>query len=140
MKYAELSIGNLVYYNGNAIKVESITKREVGYHTQPNENNMHFAKMCEILPIPITEEILLKIGFKKCIDGNKLYRYAIAECIMEIRFLDIGTLIKLENYKSDYVRKVHLPQTPYIHQLQNAYLLVTGKEFELCRERLLIHI
>ena len=85
----------------------------------------------EIEPIPITEELLLEIGFKKDVDANSLYRYAIDNCLFEIRLWDIGTLIKLENYCEDCVRKVHLPKTPNLHQLQNAYYLVTGKELEI---------
>jgi hypothetical protein len=85
----------------------------------------------EIEPIPITEELLLKIGFKKDVDANSLYRYAIDNCLFEIRLWDSGTLIKLDNYCEDCVRKVHLPKTPNLHQLQNAYYLVTGKELEI---------
>ena len=85
----------------------------------------------EIEPIPITEELLLKIGFKKDVDASSLYRYAIDNCLFEIRLWDSGTLIKLENYCEDCVRKVHLPKTPNLHQLQNAYYLVTGKELEI---------
>lgn len=90
----------------------------------------------EIEPIPITEELLLKIGFKKDVDANNRYRYAIDNCLFEIRLWDSGTLIKLENYCEDCVRKVHLPKTPNLHQLQNAYYLVTGKELEIKTLRL----
>ena len=85
----------------------------------------------EIEPIPITEELLLKIGFKKDVDANNLYRYAIDNCLFEIRLWDSGTLIKLEIYCEDCVRKVHFPKTPNLHQLQNAYYLITGKELEI---------
>ncbi len=56
----ELSIGNLVCYNGEVVKVEQITKRKIGYHTKPNETRMNYARLCEIEPIPITEELLTK--------------------------------------------------------------------------------
>lgn len=85
----------------------------------------------DIEPIPITDELLLKIGFKKDVDANSLYRYAIDNCLFEIRLWNSGTLIKLENYCEDCVRKVHLPKTPNLHQLQNAYYLITGKELEI---------
>lgn len=131
MKPQELSIGNLVCYNGKVVKVEQITKHKIGYHTKPNETRMNYARLCEIEPIPITNELLLEIGFKKGIDANSLYRYAIDNCLFEIRLWDSGPLIKLENYCEDCVRKVHLPKTPNLHQLQNAYYLVTGKELEI---------
>lgn len=85
----------------------------------------------EIEPIPITEELLEKCGFKKDVDANNLYRYVIDDCLFEIRLWDSGTFIKLENYCEDCVRKVRLPKTPNLHQLQNAYYLVTGNELEI---------
>ena len=131
MKPTELRIGNLVMYNGEVVRVEQITKKKIGYHRHKGETRMNYARLFEIEPIPITEELLLKIGFKKDVDANSLYRYAIDNCLFEVRLWDSGILIKLENYCEDCVRKVHLPKTPNLHQLQNAYYLATGKELEI---------
>lgn len=118
MKPQELSIGNLVCYNGKVVKVEQITKRKIGYHTKPNETRMNYAKLCEIEPIPITGELLLKCGFDGCIeifykDGFECSRDGNKWC-MSCNCFEY-CLAPLKGF----------------HQLQNAYYLVTGKELEI---------
>ena len=63
MKPQELRIGNLVNNNCKVVKVEQTTKHKIGYHTKPNETRMNYARLCEIEPIPITDELLFKNGF-----------------------------------------------------------------------------
>ena len=63
MKPTDLRIGNLVMYNGEVVKVEQITKHKIGYHTKPNETRMNYARLCEIEPIPISEDVLAGLGF-----------------------------------------------------------------------------
>lgn len=129
MKYAELSIGNLVYYNGNVIKVESITKRKVGYHLKPNESRMHYARMSEIFPIPITEEILKKFGFKEmfgrgCDSYEKyLSNYHRIEVVMDENIIDAH--IRYGGWKC------HLRTIKYLHELQNIVRAITSKELEI---------
>ena len=69
MKATELMIGDWLQYNGqyNAFpfRVEQITKRKVGYHAEPCENKMHYLRLHECQPIPLTTEILEKSGFVK---------------------------------------------------------------------------
>lgn len=139
MEVQELRIENCIRYNGSVASVYAISNPTPNSYNNFNNkeqvtlwcNRLIHATIDEIEPIPITEELLLKIGFKKDVDANSLYRYAIDNCLFEIRFWDSGTLIKLENYCEDCVRKVHLPKTPNLHQLQNAYYLLTGKELEI---------
>lgn len=139
MEVKELRIGNYIRYNGCIVSVYAIGNPTPNKDKHFNNkarvtlwcNGLIDATIDKIEPIPITEELLLKIGFKKDVDANSLYRYAIDNCLFEIRLWDIGTLIKLEIYSEDNVRKVHLPKTPNLHQLQNAYYLVTGKELEI---------
>lgn len=129
MKYTELSIGNLVYYNDNIIKVESITKRKVGYHTQPNENNMHFARMCEILPVPITEDILLKSAFAKkqdtCFTSYEINPYD--GHVIDVTFYNSG----IDAFIRFICGGCHLRTIKYLHELQNIVRAITGKELEI---------
>lgn len=139
MEVKELRVGNYVKYNGSIVSVYAISNPTPNKDKHFNNkarvtlwcNGLIDAIIDKIEPIPITEELLLKIGFKKDVDANSRYRYAIDNCLFEIRLCDIGTLIKLEVYCEDNVRKVHLPKTPNLHQLQNAYYLVVGKELEI---------
>lgn len=129
MKYTELSIGNLVYYNGNAIKVESITKRKVGYHLKPNESCMHYARMCEILPIPITEEVLKKYGFKEMFGRGcdsyeiNLYNYHRIEVVMDENIIDAH--IRYGGWNC------HLRTIKYLHELQNIVSAITNQQLNI---------
>ena len=68
MKANEIQIGDWLYYKGpfNAFpfKVESITKKKVGYHAEPNEHRIYYLRLSECKPIPLTPEILEKNGFE----------------------------------------------------------------------------
>lgn len=58
-------LGDLVRYtNPPYIRVASITKKKIGYHLRPDEPRMHYVRLCEVNPIPITPEILEKNGFE----------------------------------------------------------------------------
>lgn len=114
----ELSIGNLVCYNGKVVKVEQITKHKIGYHTKPNETRMNYARLCEIEPIPITEELLTRCGFDRW--GEIFYKDGF-ECARD------GDKWCMSCNCFEY----YLARLNGIHQLQNAYCLVTGKELEI---------
>ena len=139
MKPKELRIGNIVKIDDEYLgpiegKVKSVNELgvvELLLSISKGNDRWFLCGAEDIFPIPITEELLLKIGFEKDVDANSLYRYAIDNCLFEIRLWESGTFIKLENYCEDCVRKVHLPKTPNLHQLQNAYYMVTGKELEI---------
>jgi hypothetical protein len=87
MKATDLMISDYLSYKGQIIKIVSITKKKVGYHTKANECRMHYARLCDCKPIPIILEILENIGFEKALqvsdvepfdtdeDGNKHYSY-----------------------------------------------------------------
>lgn len=121
MKPQELSIGNLVCYNGKVVKVEQITKHKIGYRTIPNETRMNYAKLCEIEPIPITEELLEKYGFDEPCDGVYEHNYGEFEVTKEVENWWVTW-----NGGSDFWFKIK-----HLHQLQNAYYLATGKELEI---------
>lgn len=137
MKPQELRIGNLVCYNGKVVKVEQITKHKIGYHTKLNETRMNYARLCEIEPIRITDELLLKIGFKKERDGYLHYSDHNDE--FSIRFSENYTFIEYANLfhcpedvtETNYCSSLEFPNTLHLHMLQNIWHLLTGKELEI---------
>ena len=116
MEAKELRIGN--YVEINAPIIDKNIRIDI-YHISELKHNKNFFK-----PIPITEEILLKCGFYKTTEnaGNlicfKKGKYTIAKWINNKWQFWINT-ISLYN----------LPQ--YLHQLQNLYFALTGKELEI---------
>ena len=130
MNATELRIGNLV----------ELTNIEYGTNKTPYEIDIDdfndlYHKRIKIKPIPITPEWLERAGFSKRLINNKFYEY----------FIDATP----PNYKNDYVIKwwdtdfdrkinfspvlsgtIHTFPCDYIHQLQNLYFALTGKELE----------
>lgn len=70
MKASELMLSDYLSYEGQRIKVASITKKKVGYHVKDNENRMYYARLCDCKPIPITTEILEKNGWESMKNGS----------------------------------------------------------------------
>ena len=134
MKPTELSIGNLVMYNGKVVKVEQITKHKIGYHTKPNETRMNYARLCEIEPIPITEELLTKIGFilpehkefyiMCCINGKD-------NSIRLTKYFNLWNAEIFASHPEVVMLECTILGLRFVHELQNAYYLITGKELEI---------
>lgn len=91
----------------------------------------------EIKPILITEELLLKIGFKKKRDGYLHYSDHNDE--LSIKF-DLGyAFIEYANLcfnpedvtETNYGSSLEFPNTLHLHTLQNIWYLLTGKELEI---------
>ena len=110
MKSTDLRIGNKFQFPVNG-KTEywdiiSISKDEV-YFSQ-NEDYNHFLNL---QPIPLTEEILLKL------DKNN-----------EFLMIDkVGFII----FKNGYAYQFIFADYPCLHQLQNLYYALTGKELNV---------
>lgn len=134
MKPQELRIGNLVCYNGKVAKVKQITKHKIGYHTKPYEMKMNYARLCEVEPIPITEELLTKIGFilpehkefyiMCCINGKD-------NSIRLTRYFNLWNAEIFASHPEVVMLEHTIKGLRFVHELQNAYCLVTGKELEI---------
>ena len=61
----QLMIGDWVLVDGTPRKVEAITKKKIGYHRKENEPRLYYARLRDVEPISIDEELVLKIGFTK---------------------------------------------------------------------------
>ena len=124
MKSSDLRIGNFILSKDMPVQIEEIKPETISY----------------IEPIPLTEEWLLKFGFelydyepseedddfifkdyKKSLDGKPFY-YTICEC--PYNEWDFG--IKLT-----WAEQALLSRIKYVHQLQNLYFALTGKELEI---------
>lgn len=132
MKPTELRIGNLINYNGKVVKVEQITKRKIGYHTKPNETRMNYARLCEIGPIPITKKLLEKNGFKPYTEEHNAYTLDLDINRRVWMFKNTyGWTLQYVRYGVGYNDIVSKNIVMFVHDLQNAYQLVTGEELEI---------
>ena len=116
MKSNEFRIGNLVNcYLGAPISesIESVIDVSILSYIEDGNNE----KKVNYLPIPLTEDWLIKFGF----DNLGEYGWGIA--YFHIRFRKIhGFYFTIEN---------RIIRINHIHQLQNLYFALTGEELEL---------
>lgn len=75
----------------------------------------------DIFPIPITDELLLKNGFEQC-------GYMFKTLFIEMYEVTNGWHLHIDNYKFETAIALTIK---HLHQLQNAYYLVTGNELEI---------
>jgi hypothetical protein len=112
MKASELRIGN--YVRSNDVNMASYFTVTASFLKQ-NENEMSWF----IEEIPLTEEWLLKFGFELDIedDGYQKRKY-------KVSVSDEGCLffINIGYYPEE------IAEFKYVHQLQNLYFALTGKE------------
>lgn len=141
MKATELRIGNWIEYNsfelGGFYQVEQICEDSEGFDGYYIKfRNGSFATSLEeeedededdkiIQPIPLTEEWLLKFGFELDIedDGYQKGKY-------KVSVSDEGCLFFI--YIGYYPEEI--AEFKYVHQLQNLYHALTGKEIKLKEE------
>lgn len=123
MKANELRIGNLVKVKGEIVKVEQITKKKIGYHKEPRENVMHYARLCEVEPIDISKDVLRKIKLdfnKKC---NDYYFYKDGRLVFGCYFSNDYCLVSFYHFMA--IKRMQL------HELQNMYYIITNEELEI---------
>lgn len=113
MKANELRIGNIVLFKAKQDVVSEISNAghilcEIGGFGNLDKGYIE--------PIPLTEEWLVKFGFKQDMDGWKLKDESY---IYDEGFLhtDIGDAYR-----------VSIVPIKYVHQLQNLYFALTGEE------------
>lgn len=75
----------------------------------------------KIEPICITNELLLKNGFEQC-------GYFFTTIFIEMYEVENGWHLHIDNEKFETALSMTIK---YVHQLQNAYYIATGKELEI---------
>lgn len=142
MKATEIQIGDRLIYRGRLnvfdFRVEQVTKRKVGYHAEPCESRMHYLRLHEVEPIPLTPEILDRNGFRK-FDFNNIENQhqwtwwldTLTNVSLWCRELNDdpkdGWMIRIESPLASCCLKIE-----HIHQMQHALCLCNiDKEIEL---------
>lgn len=130
MKATELMIGDLLTYRGQHnvfdFRVEQITKHKVGYHAEPCENRMHYLRLHEVEPIPLTADILERNGFKR--SGTN---YIMADDYYDIVVHEISDSIWDVQYTNCEMPVGNQQMCVcHVHQLQHA-LRMCNEEIEI---------
>ena len=125
MKASKLRVGNLVSepYSNGVFKVVNINSEGFDY---VDMHNVLFTalgrhEITSILPIPLTEEWLLRFGFEA--KGKaRIYKFIFVWLENEEFVFALSEPIK---------NKTHLTKLQHVHQLQNLYFALTGEELVL---------
>ena len=126
IKANELRIGNKVSNDRCICEINHIYGMDfINCSLKTKQGNYINAHYDLIEPVPLTEEILLKCGFKPIgIDGN---RWVLQLCI--------GEYFTIEAYNYIfYCTLCTWVEFKYFHQLQNLYFALTGSELVFSTE------
>lgn len=117
MNAKDFRIGNLVEYDNRIFEIDTIAEEFPTLNT--DEFGIGVVSWANIKPIPLTEDWLLKFGFKKI---NHIYGYYFWS-------LSKG---KIDIYeKKTTFRGYSVLHIEHVHQLQNLYYALTGEELNL---------
>ena len=119
MDTKELRIGNLIEFNNHIEEVALIDHNSI---TCYRENQGRCVPSAAIDPIKLTEEWIFKLGFNG--NGEKL------GCNL-YRIRRIGVYKMIGNYPFFVDGAIDDIKVDYVHQLQNLYHSLTGKELEI---------
>jgi hypothetical protein len=118
MKASELRIGNIVRYGANNRVLDAELFLQLLKYTTPFD------------PIPLTEEWLLKLGFKQC--GYEMLSWKHETLLPSFNLDGINWAdfdepdYQFLNYKvADEILRID-----YVHQLQNLYFALTSEELK----------
>ena len=117
MKASELRIGNLIFTHKEEIIVVKGIDTEGLILFKEDQNIFDFK--CK--PIPLTEEWLLKFGFKKDL-GNDLYLDSTSTSF----FIWQNNRVELLDDKNN----ICISHCEYVHQLQNLFFALSGEELK----------
>ncbi len=128
MKTNELRIGN--YLNGkqgHVIITEIRTNNSVKIH---DNTSSFYVGIC-LIPIEITEEWLLKLGFKKT-DNQYMDNYIIKTDVSLFNSVGYDEEEKKWYYNNDYSDAgcYFVTYIKYVHELQNLYFAINKNELK----------
>ena len=125
----ELRIGNIINSQGFAMVVFRIEEDKILYRELKPKTTLRHPSDIGANPIPLTNEILLKTGFKY---NETDEEYTIGSIDFESAQEDADRYFSLwsEN-KEDF--ECYFSDIPIksVHQLQNLYFALTGEELEI---------
>ncbi len=126
MKLQELRIGSLVQYDKQIYKITGLGGWRVSMKQEGK--GTCFANIDVLNPIPLTEKWLFKFGFKTS-DGPESVFYSIEfDEVAKYKF-EIGRTKGSDVFY--FKTTCFIVQIKYVHQLQNLYYTLTGKELTL---------
>jgi hypothetical protein len=131
MKATELRIGNLTQDSkGNLLKVIGLTDDNISYYVV-DRSKFPLEVGWQAKPIPLTEEWLVKFGFKITKDPeHNFYEKPFDIYHVQLKRLIGRDVFYLELNKPNGASYL-IKQINHVHQLQNLYFALTGEELTI---------
>lgn len=127
MKVNELRVGSYLYLCGWNVKVVGV--REDGVYVVNDLNTVFKVDITDVRPIPLTEEFFEKNGFIEQKDLDYYDNYFVSEDMrIDVYESSNGWLVHIDDKECCTTFSKCLK---YVHELQNAYYVSTGKELEI---------
>lgn len=129
MKASELRLNNWVRFSEEQIDFKVIEISEKGIAVV-NVSEETWIELDQFEPIPLTEEWLVKFGFKLYPSGYFCLDLGSSNTYFSIGLKHHKTLnLITEQYESTHL--IEFKHIKYVHQLQNLYFALTGEELTL---------
>lgn len=127
IKAGDIMLNNWFHVNGYPMYVDSIFQDTVYLEFEGNEGDVWEENIKDLVPIPLTEDVLLKAGFRK----HKMSGYD-THFIYSL-FIGGETIGITAIYNADFSIMLHgvARGVKYLHRLQNIIKIVTGNELEI---------
>ena len=130
----DLRLGNWLYYTKEtkfAMQVEGIGNDWIYLNFEGNEGDIFENTDKEIFPIPFSVELLSELSKNIICDGYFMYIGPNSDLEVSIEIKD-GVISLIPSVNADeYAIGKHIK---YVHELQNLYHALIGKELEIRRE------
>lgn len=128
MKASELRIGNWVHnsINSTDFQIDFFAGREWCTNVCEFDSEEFDSKIKDLQPIPLTEEWLIKFGFKK--------RDMLSSILFDMKNPRFSIYLNPPIDKSNKWNILGIEKNvniQYVHQLQNLYFALTGEELTL---------
>ena len=132
MEAKDLRIDNWVEFLGEEMQLMGLTK-----HNGENETARHYAefkglvpiKLMHLKPIPLTEDWLEKFGFELTYESKFRRCFDLDTSIGFLSF-NFSKVIQEKDNVSIASLNLKWASLKYVHQLQNLYFALTGKELQ----------
>lgn len=122
----ELRLGNHVWVNKNLQRVSMITATSVSTSDtgENREESMSEHTFGQIEPVPLTDDVLKQCGFVYH-DYFKFWQLVTTGTMSEMD-------IDVDYDVIDFMRRPIIKRLASLHQLQNVYFMLKGRELKLC--------
>lgn len=126
IKTSDVMLGNLMQdQDGNILQISEITEKNIVYKVL-DRTKFPLKEGWKAVPIPLSEEILLKAGFVEVYKSDYTQKLEHEECISFVwkRVLNLndGTI---------YFMNICIPNVRCLHQLQNLFKSLTGNDLKI---------